>query len=90
MSLKHFDEQIYELYELLRKGQVADFPGLGKSAAYQELFQAAQDNEPEDFVEFLTLFEYIAFYLAGGEDDKARFFGKAIEDLPNLILQDLN
>jgi hypothetical protein len=89
MSLEQFDKQVYELYELLHKGQAADLPGLGKSAAYQELFQAAQDTEPEDFGEFLGLFEYLAFYLAGGEDDKARFLGKSMEELPDFILQDM-
>jgi len=89
MSLEQFDKQVYELYELLHKGDAVDFPGLRKSAAYQDLFQVAQDTEPEDFVEFLTLFEYLAFHLAGGEDDKARFFGKSMEELPDLILQDM-
>ena len=35
------------------------------------------DYEPDSFADYIAV-------------DKARFFGKAIEDLPNLILQDLN
>lgn len=89
MDLDTFDAEVRKIYELLHGRDAKDFPALAKCSAYQELFASAQENEPEDFIEFLTLFEVLGWYLTGGESKKARFAGKTMEELPRLVLREL-
>ena len=89
LPMDEFDQQVYEIYQKLRQNKAEDFPGIAKHPFYRELFDAAQDTESEDFIEFLSLFEVLGYYLTGGEDKNAPFFGRTMEDLPDLVLQDM-
>ena len=89
MDLDKFDAEVREIYNLLHGRKQEDFPAITKYRYYKALFNSAQENGPEDFIEFLSDFECLAYELLGGRDEKARFAGKEMEELPNLILNDL-
>ncbi len=88
LDLNSFDAEVRKIYELLHGRNKKDFPAVAHCSAYQELFYSAQENGPEDFIEFLSDFECLAYELLGGRVENARFAGKEMEDLPKLVLND--
>ncbi len=89
MNLEKFDDDVFRIYEIFRSKNESYFPGIVKHPFYRKLFDAAQDTEPDDFIEFLSLFEELGYYLTGGEDKNVPFFGRKLEELPDLVLQDM-
>ncbi len=89
MNLDTFDAEVRRIYELLHGRDIRDFPVIGECGAYQELFDSAQENGPADFIEFLADFESIGYFLLGGENSRARFAGREMEELPGLVLKEL-
>lgn len=89
MDLDKFDAEVLEIYELLHGHKQEEFSVIAKYCYYKALFNSAQENGPEDFIEFLSDFECLAYELLGGRDEKARFAGKEMEELPKLVLNDL-
>ena len=89
MDLDKFDAEVREIYDLLHGRKQEEFPAIAGSSHYKALFDSAQENGPEDFIEFLSDFECLAYELLGGRDEKAPFVGKEMEELPKLVLQEL-
>ena len=89
MDLDKFDAEVREIYDLLHGRKQEEFPSIAGSGHYKALFNSAQENGPEDFIEFLSDFECLAYELLGGRNEKARFAGRTMEELPKLVLHDL-
>ena len=89
MSIEKFDEDMEKLYHLLRDLPKEKLPGLGSCPEYQELYDSAQENEPDEYIWFAGKFDIVAHYLAGSEDSKARFAGCNIDDIPELIMTEI-
>lgn len=53
MDLDKFDAEVREIYNLLHGRKQEDFPAITKYRYYKALFNSAQENGPEDFIEFL-------------------------------------
>ena len=89
MSIEKFDEDMEKLYYLLRDTPKAKLPGLGNCPEYQELYDSALENGPDEYIWFTEKADIVVYYLAGSEDSKARFAGCNIDDIPELIMTEI-
>ncbi len=89
MSVEKFDADMEKLYYLLRDTPKAKLPGLGNCPEYQELYDSALENGPDEYIWFTEKADIVVYYLAGSEDSNARFAGCNIDDIPGLIMEEI-
>lgn len=90
MSIEVFDEMAEKPYRLLRETPKDKLPGLDNCPEYQELYDSARENEPEDYIWFTETMDLVAHILSGAEDGRGRFAPLSdMSDMPRLILEEI-
>ena len=89
MSVEKFDEDMEKLYYLLRDTPKAKLVGLGNCPEYQELYDSALENGPDEYIWFTEKADIVVYYMAGSEDSNARFAGRNIDDIPGLKMKEI-
>ena len=90
MSIEAFDENAEALYWLLRESPKECLPGLPNCPEYQELYDAAKRNNPEDYIFFTETMEWVSWILSGAEDGRGRFAPLSnLDDMSGLIMEEI-
>lgn len=90
MSIEMFDENSEKLYRLLREIPKENLPGLDNCPEYQELYDSAQKNAPEDYIWFTETMDWAAYILSGAENGRGRFASLSdTNDMPKLIMEEI-
>ena len=90
MSMEVFDENARKLYRLLRETPREKLPGLGNCPEYQELYDSALENDPDDYIEFTETMDSVSYFLAVSEEGQGRFPSMSdVDDMPRLVMEEI-
>ena len=87
---ERFDKYAERLYRLLRETPKDKLPGLDNCPEYQELYDSARKNDPDDYIWFTETIDVVSYDLSMEEYNPRRFTPRPdMEDMPELIMEEI-